>query len=102
MVHWNGMLGLVRLRMVRAAISKYSTVRLASRSWLSAASRAIPTSAIRVFSLFLRLLARGKFGPSEVCQAAFVAYPKRWPGGLRNEGLAGADGAGLETSAEPG
>ena len=28
MVHWNGMLGLVRLRMLRAGISKYSTAPL--------------------------------------------------------------------------
>ena len=28
MVHWNGMLGLVRLRMLRAGISKYWTLAL--------------------------------------------------------------------------
>src|SRR3954467_5959803 len=50
------MLGLVRLRIVRAAISKYSTERLASRSWLSAASRAIPTSAILYFRLLFACL----------------------------------------------
>src|SRR5207302_7681655 len=94
------MLGLVRLRMVRAAISKYSTVRLASRSWLSAASRAIPTSAIGLFSLFLRLLARGK---EHTLAAGSVAYPKRRPGGLRNvgEGFAGVEVAGIKTAAKP-
>src|SRR5256885_8648326 len=51
------MLGLVRLRIVREAISKYSTLRLVSRSWLSAASLAIPTSAISLVSLFIRLIA---------------------------------------------
>src|SRR5215472_15422788 len=62
MVHWNGMLGLVRFRMLRAGISKYSTERLASRSGLWAASRAIPTSAITIYSLFLRQMARGFVG----------------------------------------
>src|ERR1700687_6176579 len=52
MVQRNGMLGLVRFRMLRAGISKYSTLRLASSSSLSAASLAIPTRAI----LYLRLL----------------------------------------------
>src|SRR5450759_3708372 len=52
MVQRNGMLGLVRFRMLRAGISKYSTLRLASSSSLSAASLAIPTRAMP----YLRLL----------------------------------------------
>src|ERR1035441_7703574 len=52
MVQRNGMLGLVRFRMLRAGISKYSTLRLASSSSLCAASLAIPTRAM----LYLRLL----------------------------------------------
>src|SRR5579872_3497380 len=60
MVHRNGIFGLVRFRMLRAAISKYWTWRLASSRGLWDASRAMPTSAISLFSLFIRLLARGK------------------------------------------
>jgi hypothetical protein len=46
------MLGLVRFKMLRAGISKYSTLRLVASSWLWAASRAMPTSAMS----YLRLL----------------------------------------------
>src|ERR1035438_9245847 len=52
MVQRKGMLGLVRFRMLRAGISKYSTLRLASSSGLWAASLAIPTRAM----VYLRLL----------------------------------------------
>src|SRR4051794_18631035 len=48
------MLGLVRFRMLRVAISKYSTDFFDSRIGLSAASRAMPTSAIHVSSPFIR------------------------------------------------
>src|ERR1039457_5400285 len=51
MVQRKGMLGLVRFRMLRAGISKYSTLRLASSSGLWAASRAMPTSAMAYFRL---------------------------------------------------
>src|SRR5271166_5939120 len=62
MVHWKGMLGLVRLRMLRAPISKYSTGApagpLASSRLLWAAILAMPiSSGIPLFSLFLRYLA---------------------------------------------
>src|ERR1039458_10325254 len=51
MVQRKGMLGLVRFRILRAGISKYSTLRLVSRVWLWAASLAIPTSAMGYFRL---------------------------------------------------
>src|SRR4051794_22245792 len=66
------MLDLVRLRMVRAAISKYSTERLASRSWPSAASRAIPTSAIPYFRLLFAWL-QGKLRVRRDQSAGFEA-----------------------------
>src|ERR1017187_7333411 len=64
MVHWKGMLGLVRLRMLRAPISKYLTAAsagpLASSSSLWAAILAMPiSSGISLVSLFIRLGARG-------------------------------------------
>src|ERR1035438_5379744 len=49
MVQSNIMLGLVRLRMLRVGISKYWTCRLASRSSLSEASRAMPINAMSHF-----------------------------------------------------
>src|ERR1700682_550152 len=58
MVHWNGMVGLVRLRMLRLAISKYWTRDLASSNSLCEARRAMPTSAMGVFSPFLRHTSR--------------------------------------------
>src|ERR1035441_7796816 len=64
MVHWKGMLGLVRFRMLRASISKYSTGEqagpLASSSSLWAAILAMPIrSGMHLCSPFLRLCARG-------------------------------------------
>src|SRR5207249_3379544 len=55
--------GLVRLRMLRAGISKYCTCALASSSSLSEARRAMPTScdageagnSTSLYSLFIRL-----------------------------------------------
>src|ERR1035441_8272729 len=68
MVQRNGMLGLVRFRMLRAGISKYSTLRLASSSSLSAASLAIPTRAM----VYLRLLFA--FWQEEFWAAAFGRF----------------------------
>src|SRR5262249_34097977 len=62
MPHWKGMVGLTRLRMERDGSSKYRTARLASRRSLSEARRAMPTRAIELFSLFIRLKARGGSG----------------------------------------
>src|ERR1035438_8939619 len=59
MVQRKGMLGLVRFRMLRAGISKYSTLRLASSSWLWAASRAMPTSAMAYFRLLFAFWQEG-------------------------------------------
>src|ERR1039458_8313314 len=56
MVQRNGMLGLVRFRMLREGISRYSTVRLDSRSTLCAARRAMPTSSIPQFRLLFAYL----------------------------------------------
>src|SRR5215469_14437921 len=67
MVQRKGMLGLERLSRERVGISKYSTERLASRSSLCDARRAIPTSGISLFSLFIRLIATG-------IQAHFTTY----------------------------
>src|SRR5690349_20563865 len=50
------MLGLVRLRMLRVGISRYSTARFDSRSRLSAARRAMPTSAMPHFRLLFACL----------------------------------------------
>src|SRR5215468_10163798 len=54
------MLGLVRLRMLRDGISKYWTRDLASRSSLSEARRAIPTSAIPDFRLLFAIWQVGR------------------------------------------
>src|SRR5580658_5222012 len=79
MVHWKGMLGLVRLRMLRAPISKYSTGAaagpLAARRLLWAAILAMPiSSGISLFSLFLRQRAIALGWDLGVVSPAFRAW----------------------------
>src|ERR1017187_7774172 len=81
MVQRKGMLGLVRFRMLRAGISKYSTLRLASSSWLCAASLAIPTRAMAYFRLLFAFwqeeFSRGR--PFGLARASYArAGPLAW------------------------
>src|SRR4051794_3034628 len=62
------MLGLVRFRMDRVGISKYSTSRFASSSALSEASRAMPTRAMpHIRLLFAKK--QGRIGLNSLHQA---------------------------------